>query len=475
MSSDLIYYRVIGMAKHNYDVVIIGSGPAGESAAMNAGKNGKSVAVVDVKSEVGGGCTHQGTIPSKALRHSVHQVMKFNRNPMFRAISEQKLLTYEQVRATAQQVIDQQVSMRARFYSRNLVDLFHGRAEFLDANRLLVTRSKGMTDEITATNIIIATGSTPYRPADIDFSHPRVFDSDSILNLKETPRRIIVFGAGVIGCEYASIFNGLGCKVDLVNPGAKLLAFMDDEISDALSYHMRSHGVMIRHNEEFERIVTTKDQIELKLQSGKIIKADAFLWANGRSGNTGDLRLETIGLEPNSRGQLKVDHDYRTSVENVFAVGDVIGWPSLASAAYDQGRAATNALKNTPQIHSFEDSPVGIYTIPEISSVGKTETELTQQKIPYEVGKAYFKDTARAQITGEDVGVLKILFHRDTLELLGIHCFGDQAAEILHIGQAIMAQKGGGNTLEYFTSHTFNYPTMAEAYRVAALNGLNRL
>jgi len=463
------------MAKHKYDVVIIGSGPAGESAAMNARKSGQNVAVIDMKTEVGGGCTHQGTIPSKALRHSVHQVMKFNRNPMFRAISEPKMLTYSQVRATAQAVIDQQVAMRSRFYSRNHVDLFHGVAKILDENRVLVTKAKGMTDEISADNIIIATGSTPYRPPEIDFSHNSVFDSDTILDLKDTPRRIIVFGAGVIGCEYASIFNGLGCKVDLVNPGSKLLAFMDDEISDALSYHMRSLGVMIRHHEEFDALTTTTNMVELKLKSGKVLKADAFLWANGRSGNTKNLGLENIGIEANTRGQLEVDLNYKTAVDNIYAVGDVIGWPSLASAAYDQGRAATHAIRQTPMTYNFKVAPVGIYTIPEISSVGKTESELTEQKIPYEVGKAYFKDTARAQITGEDTGVLKILFHRETLELLGIHCFGDQAAEILHIGQAIMAQEGEGNSLEYFITHTFNYPTMAEAYRVAALNGLNRL
>mgnify|MGYP000682925002 CR=1 FL=1 len=463
------------MTKQHFDVVVIGSGPAGESAAMNARKKGQSVAVVDSRLSVGGGCTHEGTIPSKALRHSVHQVMRFNRNPLFRHISDQKMLSYAQVRESAQSVIDKQVSMRARFYSRNLTNLFHGTASFIDTHRLLVTREMGLTDELTADYFIIATGSRPYRPPEIDFNHSNVFDSDTILEQTQTPRRIIIFGAGVIGCEYASIFNGLGCKVDLVNPGDRLLAFMDDEISDALSYHMRSHGVLIRHNEAFESLTSSNGEVTLKLQSGKVLKADAFLWANGRSGNTAGMNLEQIGIQPNSRGQIEVDSNYQTTVPHIFAIGDVIGWPSLASAAYDQGRAATNAILDQTKVHDFVNAPVGIYTIPEISSVGKTESELTAQKVPYEVGKAYFKDTARAQITGEDVGVLKILFHRETLQLLGIHCFGDQAAEILHIGQAIMCQEGAGNTLEYFISHTFNYPTMAEAYRVAALNGLNRL
>lgn len=463
------------MAKHQYDVIVIGSGPAGESAAMNAAKKGKRVAIVDRRPDVGGNCTHQGTIPSKALRHAVDSLMKYNRNAMFRAISEPKVLDYQTMLRSANQVISKQVAMRARFYARNHVAMFHGDASFVDKNTLLLRDGEHANDILRAEHIVIATGSRPYRPPEVDFTHPRMLDSDTILTMTETPRRIVIYGAGVIGCEYASIFSGLGVKVDLVNPGARLLAFMDDEISDALSYHMRNHGVLIRHNETFKSVKGLDDHIELTLESGKVLKAEAFMWANGRTGNTDGLNLEAIGLEANSRGQLVVDKEYRTSIDNIFAVGDVIGWPSLASAAYDQGRSASGAIVNDFTATYFTDIPTGIYTIPEISSVGKNERELTEAKVPYEVGKAYFKDTARAQITGEDTGVLKILFHRDTLELLGIHCFGEQAAEILHIGQAIMEQKNGGNTLEYFVSHTFNYPTMAEAYRVAALNGLNRL
>lgn len=463
------------MADSHYDLVIIGSGPAGESAAMNASKAGKRVAIIDMRHEVGGNCTHQGTIPSKALRHAVHLVMQFNRNPLFRHISEQKWLSYSQVRETAQRVIDKQVSMRARFYSRNNVDLYYGVASFVESDTVKVDRGDDQVDLLSGTEFIIATGSRPYRPPEIDFSHPRIFDSDTILNSAETPRHLVIYGAGVIGSEYASIFNGLGCKVDLINPGARLLAFMDDEISDALSYHLRGNGVLVRHNEAFEKVEGFDDHIILTLKSGKKIKADAFMWANGRTGNTDRLNLDVVGLAANRRGQLEVDKEYRTSVKNIFAVGDVIGWPSLASAAYDQGRSVSGVIVENNTFRYINDVPTGIYTIPEISSVGQTERELTEAKVPYEVGKAYFKDTARAQITGEDVGVLKLLFHRETLELLGIHCFGDQAAEILHIGQAIMAQKNGGNTIRYFLEHTFNYPTMAEAYRVAALNGLNRI
>ncbi len=458
-----------------YDLVIIGTGPAGESSAMNAKKHGLSVALVDARKTVGGNCTHQGTIPSKTLRHSVHSVMKFNKNPLFRHISEPRLLTFEQVKQSAEDVINKQVAMRSRFYSRNEITIYHGFASFKDSNRIVVDNGEDTPVTLKAKKVIIATGSRPYRPTDVDFNHARVFDSDKILTLKDTPKRVIIYGAGVIGCEYASIFNGLGCKVDLVNPGAKLLSYMDDEISDALSYHLRSLGVLIRHCEAFSSLETYSDKVMLNLESGKILKADIFLWANGRAGNTEKLKLDVIGLQANSRGQLEVDENYQTSVAGVYAVGDVIGLPALASASYDQGRCASSNIVNKESPVLIEDIPTGIYTIPEISCVGKTETELTAKKVPYEVGKAYFKDTARAQITGEDTGVLKLLFHRDTLELLGIHCFGDQAAEILHIGQAIMAQTGSGNTIEYFATHTFNYPTMAEAYRVAALNGLNRL
>lgn len=463
------------MSEYGYDLLVIGSGPAGESAAMNGTKAGLRVAVVDTRPQVGGNCTHQGTIPSKALRHAVHQIMQFNRNPMFRYMSEQKWLSYTQVRESAQKVIEKQVTMRARFYARNNVDLYFGDASFVNPHEVQLVLADGQTETLTAKDVVIATGSRPYRPPEIDFSHPRIFDSDTILSLDKTPRNIVIYGAGVIGCEYASIFNGLSAKVDLINPGERLLAFMDDEISDALSYHLRGHGVLIRHNESFLEVEGHDDHVILTLESGKKIKCEAFMWANGRTGNTDRLNLDAVGLQANGRGQLEVNERYETTAENIYAVGDVIGWPSLASAAYDQGRSVSGVISGNGTYRQINDIPTGIYTIPEISSVGKTERELTAAKVPYEVGKAYFKDTARAQITGEDAGVLKLLFHRETTELLGIHCFGDQAAEILHIGQAIMSQKGGGNSIRYFLEHTFNYPTMAEAYRVAALNGLNRI
>lgn len=463
------------MAVYSYDVVVLGSGPAGEGAAMNAAKNGRRVAVVDNRQVVGGNCTHLGTIPSKALRHSVKQIIQFNTNEMFRYIGEPRWFSFPDVLRSAERVIARQVSSRTSYYARNRVDLFFGTASFADENTIEIVNLRGDLERLVAKQVVIATGSRPYRPVDVDFSHPRIYDSDTILSLTHTPRRLIIYGAGVIGSEYASIFSGLGVLVDLIDNRDQLLSFLDDEISDALSYHLQNNNVLIRHNEEYERIEGQENGVVLHLKSGKKLRADALLWCNGRTGNTDQLGLQNVGISVNSRGQVTVDENYRTSVANIYAAGDVIGWPSLASAAYDQGRSASDNILHDNNGRVVNDIPTGIYTIPEISSLGKTERELTQERVPYEVGKAFFKSMARAQISGEPVGMLKILFHRETLQVLGVHCFGDQASEILHIGQAIMNQEGEANSIRYFVNTTFNYPTMAEAYRVAAFDGLNRL
>ncbi|MDO6562493.1 Si-specific NAD(P)(+) transhydrogenase [Amphritea sp. 1_MG-2023] len=463
------------MAVYDYDVIVIGSGPAGEGAAMNAAKKGRRVAVIETQNSVGGNCTHKGTIPSKALRHSVKQIIEFNTNPMFRDIGEPRWFSFPKVLNRAEKVISNQVMMRTNFYARNRIDLFFGLAEFVDQNTVLVSGTVKGDETLRAKNIIIATGSRPYKPDNIDFKHPRIYNSDTVLTLSHTPRTLIIYGAGVIGSEYASIFSGLGVKVDLIDSMDRLLSFLDAEISDSLSYHLRNNAVKIRHNEVYETVVADERGVTLTLKSGKMIRADAFLWCNGRSGNTDTLKLENIGLEANGRGQIEVDEHYRTKAEGIYACGDVIGWPALASAALDQGRAASSDMLNADDFRYINDVPTGIYTIPEISSIGKTEEQLTDECVPYEVGQAFFKDTARAQISGEPVGMLKILFNRETLAILGIHCFGDQASEIVHIGQAIMNQKGEANSINYFVNTTFNYPTMAEAYRVAAIAGLNRI
>jgi len=461
---------------NHFDVIVIGSGPGGEGAAMGLTKAGLNVAIIEKESSVGGGCTHWGTIPSKALRHAVSRIIEFNSNPLFCKNNTSLHSTFSNILSHAKSVIDKQTRLRQGFYDRNECTLLFGVARFTNGNTVAVMQSDGSEEIYTADKFVIATGSRPYQPDNIDFNHERVYDSDSILSLKHDPRHIIIYGAGVIGCEYASIFRGLGVKTDLINTRDRLLSFLDNEVSDALSYHFWNSGVVIRNDETFERVEGTEDGVIVHLESGKKMKADCILYANGRTGNTDKLNLSAVGLAPDSRGQLKVNSNYQTDVEHVFAVGDVIGYPSLASAAYDQGRFVAQAItKGQADNYLIDDIPTGIYTIPEISSVGKTEQELTAAKVPYEVGRSSFKHLARAQIAGKDIGSLKILFHRETKEILGIHCFGERAAEIIHIGQAIMEQKGEANTIEYFVNTTFNYPTMAEAYRVAALNGLNRL
>lgn len=454
------------------DVVVIGSGPGGEGAAMQLAKGGKKVLVVERYRRIGGGCTHWGTIPSKALRAAILQVIEAAASPVLNtpdAVSKAKL---DDLRRSTQSIISSQVALRQKFYERNDVEVVHGPASFLDKNRLQI----GDELIVETSAVVLATGSRPYRPADVNFNHPRIFDSDTILNLQERPHTLTIYGAGVVGCEYASMFRNLDIKINLVNSRSELLDFLDDEITDALSYHMRERGVVIRHNESYQRIEATDNCVVLHLQSGKAIRSEALLWAAGRTGNSDQLNLAAVGLNADSRGYLTVNKHGQTAVPSIYAVGDLVGQPSLASAAYTQGRvAARHLLGLEDNENNLDEIPSGIYTSPEISCIGKTEKQLTDEKVPYEVGIAHFKSIARAQISGQTVGILKLLFHRETLQILGVHCFGANASEIIHIGQAIMAQPGSGNTLKYFMNTTFNYPTMAEAYRVAALNGYNRL
>ncbi len=459
-------------AKFDYDLFVIGTGPGGEGAAMQVAKGGWRVGVAERYRYIGGGCTHWGTIPSKALRYAITSTMKSLANPVMRELGFSSTPTMEQLKRGTQAIIGRQVEMRQSFYDRNGVPIHRGQARFLDEHTISIDNG----EPITSAHFVIATGSRPYRPPEVDFTHPRIFDSDTILDMKEKPGSITVYGAGVIGTEYASMFRNLGIKVNLVNTREKLLEFLDDEIIDALSYHLRDQGVIIRHNEVIDRIEGCADGVVLHLKSGKALKTDVLLWANGRQGNTTDLGLHHLPFEANGRGQIDVDDQFQTCLPHIYAVGDVIGIPSLASAAYTQGRAAgMHMLGQTDGNLRLHDIPTGIYTSPEISSVGSTEKQLTDQCVPYEVGQAQFRSLARAQITGETVGMLKILFHRESKRVLGVHCFGANASEIIHIGQAIMNQPDQHNTIEYFIETTFNYPTMAEAYRVAALNGINRL
>ena len=455
------------MENKKYEVIVIGSGPGGEGAAMKLAKEGQRVAVVEAAPAVGGNCTHRATIPSKALRQAVQHLVECNHN---RSVPFPRLL------ASARSVIERKVTMRKGFYDRNRVDVIHGRARFVDPHTLEIATANGGKAHLQAEAFIIATGSRPYHPADIDFAHPRVLDSDKVLTLQDTPRSITIYGAGVIGCEYASIFRNLGIKVNLINTRGQLLSFLDDEIIDALSYHLREQGVIIRHNERYEKVEARADEVILHLQSNKQVASDYLLWAQGRRGNSDGMGLEGIGIRIDQRGAIVVNEHYQSSQPHIYAVGDVVGHPNLASAAYDQGRfAASHLVCGACEYRLVENIPTGIYTLPEISSIGRTERELTAEKIPYEMGHSLFRHLARAQIAGRTTGMLKILFHRESLEILGIHCFGAQASEIIHIGQVVMSQEGSANSLMYFINTTFNYPTMGEAYRVAALNGLNRI
>ncbi len=453
--------------QEQFDVLVIGTGPGGEGAAMKCSKEGLNVAVIDDYAEPGGNCTHRGTIPSKALRHAIQLLSQGStlREP-----------NYQSLLAAAEPVVRRQVSLRTGFYARNQVRMVQGRASFLDEHTLEVQNHLGMKKQLTADKFVVATGARPYHPPDVDFSHPRILDSDTVLELDGNPRSITIYGAGVIGCEYACIFRGLAMKVNLINTRSQLLSFLDDEIIDALAYHLREQGVLIRHNEAYARVEADDEGVTLYLESNKVIRSDVLLWANGRTGNSDNMGLDGLEVERNSRGSIVTNEFYQSTLPHIYAVGDVVGFPSLASAAYDQGRFAATHISGGPtDTQLLKQIPVGIYTIPEISCIGATERDLTEQRVPYEVGHSFFRHLARAQITGNTVGMLKILFHRESLEILGIHCFGQNAAEIIHIGQAIMAQAGEANSLLYFVNTTFNYPTMAEAYRVAALNGLNRV
>ncbi len=461
---------------YHYDFIVIGTGPAGEGASMMASKANKRVLAIERFKEIGGGCTHWGTIPSKSVRQSIIAYLNLSKIPYLGKEYSAPTPSFKDFLNMARTVIDAQVRMRHNFYKRNKVALRFAEASFYDEHTLILTDTNGSKERVTAENIVIASGSRPMHPKTIDFNHPRILDSDKILGLTETPVGVAIYGAGVVGCEYASILKNLGTKVDLINSRSTVLDFLDAEISNAINYHMSDQGIVIRNCEHYAAVKTYDDHIELILTSGKCIKAPYLLWTQGRVANINSLKLDRVGITVNKRGVVPVNEDYQTKIANIFAAGDVIGWPSLAGVAYDQGRCLV-ATKLSLKGFYFSPLyiPTGIYTTPEISCIGKTERELTEAKIPYEVGIANFKNLAKAQILGDNIGMLKMLFHRKTLEILGTHCFGRQASEIIHIGQAIMSQRGEANNLRYFLNNTFNYPSMAEAYRIAALNGLNRL
>jgi NAD(P) transhydrogenase len=458
----------------NYDLIIIGSGPAGQRGAIYATKQGKKVAVVERMHAVGGVCINTGTIPSKTMREAVLHLSGYNYRSIYGMNYRVKeRITMADLAFRVQHVIKTEVDVTEAQLSRNGVDVLYGVGSFDDPNHVRVTE-EGSSQVYEAKNVVIAVGTKPAFSPKVPINGRNIINSDQVLNLPTLPKTIIVVGGGVIGVEYTSMFAALGIRVTLIEKRARLLEFADSEIIESLSYHLRDSRVTMRLGEEVDSVEELPEGgVAAHLESKKRIQGDALLYAVGRSGNVEALNLANAGIEADARGRIPVDKDYRTKTSNVFAVGDVIGFPSLASVSMEQGRIAAaralgdNAVQSNPSFY-----PYGIYTIPEISFIGKTEEQLTDEDVPYEVGVAYYREIARGQIRGDTTGRLKIVFHRETRHLLGVHIIGEGASELLHIGQAVMALNG---TLDYFIDTVFNYPTLAECYKTAAYNGINRL
>lgn len=457
-----------------YDLVVIGSGPGGEKAAIQAAKLGKRVLVVDQREELGGNCLHTGTIPSKTLRESVRFIELMRKRAVYGiSVKLNKDITVNRLMHRKNAAVSSLEERIENTFDRNDVDHFRGFARFVDANHIEVRLEHGATEAYESQYAVIATGSSPYQPEFVNFNQERVRDSDSILHIANLPKTLTIIGAGVIGCEYATIFSNLGVKVNLVNPRQVLLDFLDLEISNALAYLMRESGIRIRLGELLKAVECNENHVYAQLESGKVMKSDYLLYANGRAGNTDGLGLEDLDIKVNERKHCQVNAFFQTSQPNIYAVGDVIGFPSLAATSMEQGRlAALHAFDGLMEEPKANLLPTGIYTIPEISTVGATEEQLTRDKVPYEVGAATYREIARGQIVGNTTGRLKLLFHRETLRLLGVHILGEGATDLVHIGQTVMGYEG---TIEYFIGNVFNYPTYSECYRVAALNGVNRL
>jgi NAD(P) transhydrogenase len=456
-----------------YELIVIGSGPGGQRAAINAVKAGKRVALVEKQSAVGGVCINTGTIPSKTMREAVLHLSGFYDQSFYGANYHSKdQIKMSDLNFRVQRVIENEVSVIQDQLKRNGVELFHGTAKFTGPHNIRVENNNGF-NELEGEYVIIATGTKPAANPKVPINGRNIINSDQILSMPQVPRTLIVVGGGVIGVEYACMFATLGVRVIIVEKRPRLLEFADTEMVEALSYHMRDRRATMRLSEEVESVEELPDgKVAANLASKKRIIADALLYAVGRAGNVEPLDLPAAGLTADDRGRIKVDEDFRTSVPHIFAVGDVIGFPSLASVSMEQGRIAA-ARAFGLDVHSDPAGyPYGIYTIPQISFIGKTEEQLTDEDVPYEVGVAYYREIARGQITGHVDGRLKLLFHRETLELLGVHIFGEDAAELLHIGQAVLLLKG---KVSYFKNTVFNYPTLAECYKTAAFNGLNRL
>ena len=456
-----------------YDLIIIGSGPAGQRAAIQGAKSGKRVALIERREVVGGTCINSGTIPSKTMREAVLHLSGFLYQSIYGVSYRVKeKITMADLAFRVQHVIKTETDVTLAQLTRNGIEVLTGCASFVDSTHLRVDSSRGMSD-CEARVIIIATGTKPATSPKVPINGRTIINSDQILQTPNIPKTLIVVGGGVIGVEYASMFAALGVRVILVEKRPRLLEFADAEMVEALSYHLRDSRVTMRLNEEVKSVEEMPDgTVVANLESKKKISGDALLFAVGRQGNVDELNLAACGIEADERGRIPVDSEFRTRQPNIYAAGDVIGFPSLASVSMEQGRLAAAHALGLPVHSNSAVYPYGIYTIPEISFIGKTEEQLTDEDVPYEVGVAYYREIARGQIRGDTTGRLKLIFHRETKELLGVHIIGEGASEILHIGQAVLILKG---TVEYFVDTVFNYPTLAECYKAAAFNGLNKL
>jgi len=456
-----------------YDLIVIGSGPAGQRAAIQGAKLGRRVALVEKREVIGGACINTGTIPSKSMREAVLHLSGYQYQSIYGMNYRVKEnITIADLSFRVQHVVKTEIDVTQAQLSRNGIEMLSGTASFIDSHHLRVTNSRGQS-EYEAGLFVIATGTSPAASEAVPINNRTIINSDQIFSLPSLPRSLIVVGGGVIGVEYTSMFSALGVRVILIEKQPRLLGFADQEMVEALCYHLRDNRVTLRLNEEVESVEETPDgSVVANLKSKKKVSGDALLYAIGRQGNVDDLNLAAAGLSSDERGRITVDGEYRTPQSHILAVGDVIGFPSLASVSMEQGRIAVGQALGA-RVHSDPASyPYGIYTIPEISFVGKTEEQLTDEDVPYEVGLAYYREIARGQIRGDTTGRLKLIFHRETREILGVHIIGEGASEILHIGQAVMVLKG---TVDYFVNTVFNYPTLAECYKAAAFNGLNKL
>ncbi len=459
----------------HYNLVVVGSGPAGRRAAIQAAKLKKSVLVVEKGHRVGGVCVHTGTIPSKTLRETVLNLSGWRERGFYgRAYRVKQDISAEDLKRRLSITLDHEVEILEHQFARNKVDKIAGVARFLGAHRIEVTAERGEVATFSADRVILAVGTVPYRPADVPFDGEAVLDPDDVLELKRLPRTLAVVGAGVIGIEYATIFSALDVKVTLIDPAASVLPFVDQELVDEFVHDLRDRGVTLRLKSKVSRIERSADgACVVHLDDGRQVRSEMVLYAAGRQGATSALDLAAAGLSADARGRLSVDKaTFQTAVPHIYAVGDIIGFPSLASTSMEQGRIAACHAFGEPVHAAPEFFPYGIYSVPEMSTIGMTEEQVRERKIPYECGVARFRETSRGHIMGLSTGFMKMIFALETRRLLGVHIVGEGATELIHIGQAVLNL---GGTLDYFVENTFNYPTLAEAYKIAALDAWNRM